>query len=244
LNALHPSTKLTLAFALVVIALAARWILMPIALFLLVILPLAAWGRLARKLLRATFVVILPFAISLGLVQGLFYPGAENVVLRLGPLSLKSEGLLFAFATATRILVLAGAGLLVLYSTHPADLALALVQRGAPPSLAYIAVAVVQLLPEMQARATAIMDAQRARGLETEGSLPTRLRAFLPLVGPLIYGALENVQGRALALESRAFRAPRRKTSWRELHDSKAQQIIRTLLLGITLLVVVVGILS
>jgi energy-coupling factor transport system permease protein len=244
LNAPHPSTKLTLAFALVVTALAARWILMPIALFLLVVLPLAAWGRLARKLLWTTFVVILPFAISLGLVQGLFYPGAENVVLRLGPLSLKSEGLLFAFVTATRILVLVGAGLLVLYSTHPADLALALVQRGAPPSLAYIAVAVVQLLPEMQTRATAIMDAQRARGLETEGSLLTRLRAFLPLVGPLIYGALENVQERALALESRAFRAPRPKTSWRELHDSKAQHIIRTLLLGITLLVVVVGIMG
>ncbi len=235
-------TKLTLAFALVVIALAARWILMPIALFLLVILPLAAWGRVLRKLSRTTIAVILPFAISLGLVQGLFYPGAENILLRLGPLSLKSAGLLFAFVTATRILVIAGAALLVLYSTHPADLALALVQRGAPPTLAYIVVTAVQLLPETEARAVAIMDAQRSRGLETEGSLLTRLRAFLPLVGPLVYGALENVQERALALESRAFRAPHPKTSWRELSDSKAQHIVRALLLAITLIGLVAGV--
>lgn len=235
LHLLHPLTKLTLSFALVVIALAARWAWTPLALFLFVIIPLAAWGRFTFQLLRTTFVIILPFAISLGLIQGLFYPGAANMALQLGPMALKSEGLLFAFVTATRILVFAGAALLVLYSTHPADLALALVQRGAPPGLAYVIVTAVQLLPETQARAGAIVDAQRSRGLETEGSLLTRLRAFLPLVGPLVYSTLENVQERALALESRAFRSPVRKTSWRELSDSRLQHLVRTILFAITI---------
>jgi energy-coupling factor transport system permease protein len=230
-HALYPLTKLTLVSAVVLVGFLARSPLVPVALFLFLVLPLAAWGKFARELLRVTLVVILPFMVSVALVQGLFYPGATRLIFTLGPLSLKEQGLLLALATAARILLLAGAGLLLLFSTHPADLTLALMQQGVPSPLAYIVVAALQLLPQMQAKASAILDAQRSRGLEVEGSLFTRTRALLPLLSPLVFSALADVDERALALEARAFAAPRIKTSFKELRDTHSQAFARGLLL-------------
>lgn len=241
---LHPLTKLTIALTIIVTAFSVRWFFLSIALFVLVVIPLSVWGKIWREVLRATFTIIMPLAISLILVQGFFYPGAQDVLWQIGPFALKREGLEFAFVTGTRLLVIASAGLLVVYATHPADLALALVQAGAPSSLAYIIVSAIQLLPEMQAQATGILNAQQARGLETEGSLRVRIAAFVPLLAPLIYGALENVQERALALDARGFRAPRSKTSWRELRDTPFQRIFRIALVVLSLLLIVFALIS
>ena len=209
------------------IGFSARWPHLPVALFVFVILPLAIWGQLSRELGRTTLTVIFPFALSIAFVQGFFYPGATHVIFHFGPFALKEEGLLFAYGTLGKILVLAGAGLLLLFSTHPADLILALVQRGFPNALAYIVVTAIQLLPHMQARAMAIANAQRARGLETETNLWGRARALLALVGPLVFSALVDVHERALALEARAFSAPCAKTSLKELHDTREEVLTR-----------------
>lgn len=230
-HALYPLTKLTVVSAVVAVGFLARSSYVPVVLFIFIILPLAMWAHIARDLLRVTLVVILPFSISVALVQGLFYPGATRVLWMLGPIGLKEQGLLIAVTTATRILLLAGAGLLLLFSTHPADLMLAMMQHGMPSPLAYVVVAALQLLPQMQVKASAILDAQRSRGLEVEGSLLTRARALLPLLSPLVFSALADVDERALGLEARAFAAPRVKTSYKELHDSRAQALARTLLL-------------
>lgn len=243
-HALHPLTKLAVAFAIIVTAFCVRWDFISVALFVLVVLPLTVWAKIWREVLRTSFFVVLPLAISLALVQGFFYPGAQDVLWQIGPFALKREGLIFAFVTGTRLLVIAGTGLLVVYATHPADLALALVQAGAPSALAYIVVTAIQLVPEMQANAASILNAQQARGLETEGKLSVRIAAFLPLLAPLIYGALENVQERALALDARAFRAERPKTSWRELHDSRAQGTLRIVLIVFSILLIAYALLS
>jgi energy-coupling factor transport system permease protein len=243
-HSLYPLTKIAVAFAIVVTAFSVRWFYGSIALFVLVILPIALWAKLWREILRTSLLAVLPLAISLFLVQGFFYPGAQDVLWQFGPFALKREGLEFAFVTGTRLLVIAGAVLLVVYSTHPADLALSLVQAGAPSSLAYIVVSAIQLLPEMQAQATGILNAQQARGLETEGSLRVRIGAFIPLLAPLIYGALENVQERALALDARAFRSPHPKTSWRELRDTPFQRTFRLVLVILSVLLSVYALVS
>jgi energy-coupling factor transport system permease protein len=243
LHALHPLTKLTAAGAILLIGSLARWPHLPIALFLWVILPLAVWGRIARDVLRFTFIAILPFVVSIVLIQGFFYPGATHVLVSFGPLALKEEGLIFAYGTAGRILLLAGAALTFAFSTHPADLMLALVERGMPGALAYIVVAAIQLLPQMQAKAVAIMDAQRSRGMETEGFILVRLRALIPLVAPLVLGALVDVDERAMALEARAFSSPQPKTSFRALRDTRGQSVARRLLLLGAVLVAVLEIL-
>lgn len=231
LHSLHPLTKLVLVIAILIVGFLARSPNVPITLFIGAILPLAFWGGIVRDLLRVTMTLLLPFTLSIVIVQGLFYPGASTHLFSFGPISFKEQGLIFAYATASRILLLAGAGLLLLFSTHPADLMLALEQRGLPSALSYILLAAIQLLPQMQAKAMVIMDAQRARGLETTGNLIVRVRAMIPLIAPLIFGALGQVDERAMALEARAFSAPQSKTSFKELRDTSMQNILRWLTL-------------
>ena len=73
----------------------------------------------------------------------------------------------------------------------------------------------------MVERASVIASAQRARGLDTEGSVRARLRGVLPLVGPVILSSLTEVEERSLALEVRAFGRPgRRHLLWR-IPDSR-----------------------
>ncbi len=83
----------------------------------------------------------------------------------------------------------------------------------------------------MVERASVIASAQRARGLDTEGSVRARVRGVLPLVGPVILSSLTEVEERSLALEVRAFGRPgRRHLLWR-IPDSPAQLLVRIALL-------------
>ena len=76
--------------------------------------------------------------------------------------------------------------------------------------------AVLQIVPTMIASTAAITDAQRSRGMETEGGLWTRIRAFLPLMGPLVTSSLIATEERALALEVRGFGSTTRPTFLKE----------------------------
>ncbi len=239
LRSLHPLTKLILVIAIVLVGFLAPSPHLPLLLFAVVVLPLAAWGKFARELIQTTFTVTLPFILSIVLVQGLFYPGASHILLALGPVALKQEGLVFAYGTSSRILLLAGAGLVLLFSTSPSDLMHALAERGMPRGIAYMVVAAIQLLPQMQARGTAILDAQRARGLETQGNLWARTRAIIPLLAPLVYSALGDVDERAMALEARAFAAQGEKTSYTELTDTRIQAAARW---GLFAFAVIIGV--
>jgi len=228
LHRLHPLTKLALAgfFLVAAVALPGTWLLY--AAFVLLIVPLAAWGQVLRPLLRALLPIVLPFALSLLIIQGFFWSDGTPI-LHIGPLSLKREGLLFAARSTGRILVIVSSFLLLSLSTRPDALMLSLAQRGVPKSLSYIILATLQLIPRFQDKATTILDAQRARGLETEGALAQRARALLPMVKPLILGSIVDIEERAIALEARAFGRVGRKTSWLTLADSAGQRVIRWL---------------
>jgi energy-coupling factor transport system permease protein len=199
--------------------------------FLLIAFPLAALGKVTREWAAAVWRVALPFAISVFLVQGFFWPRGTPFIF-LGPLSLKSEGLIFAVTSTGRILVIVSSFLLLALTTRPDMLMTALTQSGLPGSIAYIIVATIQIVPRFQAKAAAILDAQRARGLETEGNLGQRLRAILPLVVPLVLGSLVDVEERAIAIEARAFNRPGPKTSLIEIAEAAWEPPLRWVIVG------------
>ena len=60
-----------------------------------------------------------------------------------------------------------------------------------------------------------------------------RLRGILPLVGPVIIGALTDVEERSLALESRAFSRPGRRHLLWAMADSGWQRAVRWTLLAL-----------
>jgi energy-coupling factor transporter transmembrane protein EcfT len=94
----------------------------------------------------------------------------------------------------------------------------------------------LQIIPQMQAKAQTIISAQRSRGLDTESSFLRRAGAIVPLVGPLVFGSLVEVEERAIAIESRGFTSTHVKTSLHEVPDTKADQIIRWVLLACVIL--------
>lgn len=236
LHALHPLTKLAGAALFVVAAYALPGLAAQLAL-LAALAALARLGGVLLPLLRRALLLLAPVCVSLLLIQGLLFPPARLTPIQLGPLTLWREGLLFALSTAARLLTLTATLLLVVQTTHPADLVAALGAIGMPRSIGYVLLVALQLVPDMSARAAAILEVQQARGLETEGRL-RRLRALAPLIGPLLVGALVDVEERAMALESRAFSAPGPKTTLRVLADRRAERVARWLLLALALALV------
>jgi energy-coupling factor transport system permease protein len=223
---LNPLTKLTLALTAVVAASALETLPAVMAIFVFGLVPLAAEARVVGPFLRGCAKVIWPFALSLFPIQGFFAQGT-HVILTLGPFSLKEEGLRIAALLTARLLVGLGAATLLMLTTRPDHLMHSLVQHGLPAQLSYIVVSALQLIPGFQARAQGILDAQRSRGLETEGSLRRRLSALVPLVSPLILGSLMDLEERAIALEARAFTRQGPKTSLVEIPDRAVDRALR-----------------
>jgi energy-coupling factor transport system permease protein len=117
----------------------------------------------------------------------------------------------------------------------------ALAEAGLPTGLAYLLGSPLLLLPQITGRVQAIQFAQQARGLETQGNLLQRVRALFPLVAPLVFSALVDVEERSLALEVRGFSAPNPKTSLVELSDSPAQRAARWGMILLAVLLLLAG---
>jgi energy-coupling factor transport system permease protein len=239
LHALHPLTKLALlgSFLIAAATLPSLWLVLGV--YLLGLVPGAAWGRVLKPFLKSSFLLIWPFALSLFLIQGFFTPG-EQIILQMGPLALKGEGIWLAAKFTARLLVWLGAAVLLMIVTRPDMLMLALIERGLPRQIAYIVLTSLQIIPRFQAKAQIILDAQRSRGLETEGTLLHRSRMLVPLIAPLIMSSILDLDERAIALEARAFSREGPRTSLVRLQDSGLQQAVRWLLLLLMVTLVVI----
>lgn len=194
-----------------------------------VVIPALVAGVLWR-LLRTSLLLTLPIAVSVLLVNVFFFPGGRTELLRIGPIVATAEGLGFAIEILARILAISGAITLFYLVTRPAELVLDLERRGVSPRLGFVANASVQTVPAMVERANAITAAQRARGLDTEGSVWRRARGLVPIVGPVILGSIAEVEERTMALEARAFTRPGRRTLLWAPDDSGLQRLARWLL--------------
>jgi energy-coupling factor transport system permease protein len=237
LHRLHPLTKLSISgFSLLAsITLPAGW--MVAAFYFFVMVPLAAWGRMAKRFLATGARIIWPFMLSLFPIQGFFGRGT-TVLFEIGRFTLKLEGILLAADYSARILVGIGAAMMLMFVTRPDHLMQALGERGFPRNLGYIVVTSLQIIPRFQDKAQMILNAQRARGLETQGPLWQRARRLFPLIGPLILGSIIDIDERAIALEARAFNHPGPKTSLHILADSRGQKALRMVFTGLMVVLV------
>ena len=91
---------------------------------------------------------------------------------------------------------------------------------------------IFEIVPQMVDTMSTIMDAQKSRGMETEGNLLVRMKAFVPLISPVVMSSLVNTKDRAMALEIRGFNARNKKTFLNEEKKSKADGIIKIVLLS------------
>jgi energy-coupling factor transporter transmembrane protein EcfT len=111
-----------------------------------------------------------------------------------------------------------------------------LTRRGLPPQIAYVIISTLQILPQMQAKAQTIIAAQRSRGMDTQSSFLKRVGSLVPLVGPLVFGSLVEVEERAIAIEARGFTSRRVKTSLHDIPDTNLDRALRWIFIGLVIL--------
>lgn len=235
LHRLNPLTKLTLVFSLILISFISPWYWTPHLLLTLVVIPLSALGKVQREFFKAFGQLILPAAIFLFLMQAFFQPIGDQVIFKIWFLDITKESLLFAFRNAMRIIVMVSSFTLFLLTTHPSELMSDLTRRGLPGQFAYVIISTLQIIPQMQAKAQTIIAAQRSRGLDTQSSFLKRAGSIFPLVGPLVFGSLVEVEERAIAIEARGFTSTHAKTFLREIPDSSSDKTIRWILVALVI---------
>jgi energy-coupling factor transport system permease protein len=236
---LNPLTKATLATVATLGAFILGGYVAPIAILAILVIPGAIAAGVLPRLLRVAALISLPISISVALVS-IFTRAGTHVLFVVGPFDATQEGVDFATQVIVRLFVLAMALGLFGLTTEPRAFVVDLERRGLSPRVAFAAAATLETIPAMIDRALNIQSAQRARGLDTEGNLLTRIRGVLPLVVPVILSSLTEVEERSLALEARSFGRPGHRDLLWTLPDDGRQRALRWVLL-VGFLAVVVG---
>lgn len=198
-------------------------------LFVLTSLIILILGKVLRKAMP-----IIGFSsiavLSVFIVQGIFRSGNVTPLITLGPVVFYKEGILFALNIGINILNILLSFCSLILTTKPSDLVEGFVRIGLSPRIGYVFISVFQIIPQMTETMSTITDAQRSRGMETEGNLITRIKAFFPLISPVVMSSLINTRERAIALEVRGFNSRNQKTFLNEAVKIKGDKLIKTVL--------------
>jgi energy-coupling factor transport system permease protein len=221
-----PLTRLVISVATVIAAVLLGGVLCPLLLALGAVVVPAALAGVLRQVLRTGLLLALPLAISAAVVNVLFSVGG-TVIAEVGPLQITEEGVALAAEVVARVLTMAGAVVLFYATTRPAELVGSLQYHGVSARLTFVIHNGVAMIPRLRERAAEVTAAQRARGLDTEGSVLRRGRGVLAVAAPTVLGAVREVETRTLALETRGFTRPGRHTVLWPPHDSGLQRLAR-----------------
>jgi energy-coupling factor transport system permease protein len=184
-------------------------------------------ARLPFKMIQDLFRFILFIGIVILVVQIFFYPGTTNLLRISKPVPaigfggyITLEGILFGIAMVLRLVVIMIVAPLLVMTTPLPDLMLALVKFKVPYRFAFIMTTALSMLPSIQTHAGIIQQAQLCRGIsyDTAGKFFTKLRASVSLLVPLILGTFRDSQTLEIAMSSRAFGAPIKRTFLLESH--------------------------
>lgn len=222
LRRLYPNTKLwmCLGLTITVVVLANTWYSMAV-LVLGVFFIFREKYYLEFKVVGST---ILLMAFTMFLINGTLNPVndfTKDALLVIPvpflPFKFYREGLLYALHYFQRIAPLMAALFLLFRTMNMTDLGISMNRGGLPYRASFIFITTFQILPQLSKEMQQIMDAQKARGLETEGNLWRRFRSFIPVMVPVVANSIMKVQMQAIALETKGFNAPAKKTIYRDL---------------------------
>ncbi len=212
---LDPLTRLTVGVATMLAAVLLGGVICPLLLASVAVVLPAALAGVLRDVLRTGLLLALPLAVSVVIVNVLFATGTTE------------QGIAIAAEVVVRVLTMAAAAVLFYATTRPSELVASLQYHGASPRLTFVIHNGVAMIPRLAERAREVTAAQRARGLDTEGSWPRRARGVLAVAAPTVLGAVREVEARTLALETRAFARPGSRTVLWPPHDTAGQRVAR-----------------
>jgi energy-coupling factor transport system permease protein len=232
LSTLYPLTKLVFLFCAIILAIVFDWkfgylIMVPLTLFL------ALFSGDFVGFIKKFIAALMLFVIFVFLFKIMLDKSDSQILFQWQFVIIRIQGLIDGLNQTSVLVVMAAVVLLFFETTEVEDLMISLQQKKVSHVVSYIVLSTLQMIPDMVKRSKVIMQAQQARGIETEGNMYLRVRAFFPSLGPLIISSISELEERAITLEVRGFSASVEKTF---LKDIKSREIDRILSIGFVLI--------
>ncbi len=215
---LHPLTKLFWAFVVMILSLVFNnpWYLGAIILTVILVGFIGKVGKETLVYLSALILV----AIFVFLFQILFRPEGKLLFTVFpaswpvvgGWLPVTDMGLRYGFAMSLRMIGLVSVLPVILTTTQPRDIVMALVENiHIPYDYAFMFTTALRFMPIILSEVSTISQAQRSRAYATEGWNPIRkLKAFAPIALPIVFIAIEKADRLGLCMELRGYGSPNR----------------------------------
>ncbi len=234
---LHPFVKLNMMAVLCILNFVLKSIGFSFALFVLSYLAAILAGKL-RSFHKLYFKVILIFGLCWFIFKAMFVEG-EHVLFRFAGICISTESIHSGISSSLLIVGFCGMFLVFFQLTPMSELMLAFENVGLSRTVSYVMLSTFQSVADLSANSKVIQESQKARGIETEGNLFTRVKAYIPILGPLVLNAVASTEEKTIAMEARAFSVTGKPTHLRQLPPIKAGQIVLVIL---TELLLVAGI--
>ena len=159
------------------------------------------------------------------IIAVLLVPGGTTL-LALGPIRITDQGLWAAVNYSLRLVVAVLVAMLILLTTTPTQLTDAfdallspLSRLGMPGhEIAMVFSLMLRFIPTIADEASAIIDAQTARGGGlAEGSLAKRVRSVVPVIVALLASSLRHANDLSRALDARCYEGGSARSHWHPL---------------------------
>jgi energy-coupling factor transport system permease protein len=210
---LHPVTKLAWSLVILILALAFNnpWYL---AAIILSVILVGLVGKVAKQILIYLGAMLL-VSVFIFLFQVWFRPGGE-VFFTVFPASwpvvggwmpITEGGVLYGVAMSLRVLCIVSPFPVILTTTQPRDIIMALVDTlHVPYDYAFMFTTALRFMPIIMAEVSTISQAQRSRAYAVEGWNPIRkLQAFGPIALPMVFIAIEKADRLGLCMDLRGY---------------------------------------
>ncbi len=191
------------------------------------------------------------FIISITFVLHSLMTSGGDVLFRIGPVTVETDGVLTGAFMATRLVLLVMTTSLLTLTTSPIQLTDAIEHLLSPfkrvgvpaHELAMMMTIALRFIPTLMEETDKIMKAQKARGADFEsGSLLSRAKNLIPLLVPLFISAFRRADELALAMESRCYRGGEGRTRLKQLVTTVKDYVALAIMVGITVAITVTGI--
>lgn len=185
----------------------------------------AAMTKISAKIYFKSLKFIL-FVVLVTSVLNIFHANG-TAIFDFGPIVITKEGLENSFFVTIRLISLILTSSLLTFTTSPTDLTYAIEKLLKPLSffkvkvhdLAMMLSISLRFIPTLLEETNKIMDAQKARGADMEsGNFLKKMRAFVPILVPLLVSSFKRAYDLAVAMECRCYNGGEGRTRFKILH--------------------------
>lgn len=214
LTKLTPAPKLWFALGLILANILLKNLYFSIAVIIVSVVMIIKEKHMGLfKLILVTMVVM---AVSMYGIHGAMAPvidkASDPVLFQVFGIRYYAKGFAYASRYFMRAIPLMCALFLIFLSIDMTDLGVTMCKAGISYNFVFTFVDSFQVITLLRKDMEQIRDAQRARGLNTEGNLLQRFKAFIPIIVPVVANSIIKVQDQAVAMDTKGFNSSCKKT--------------------------------